>query len=156
MPENKPTSSAAFHHRHLPPPSPCSSPRSPAPPPPPHRPTRQVRVPRIHWSATSRRVLTMEWIEGVKLTDEAAMAARGLDIVDFVTVGIECTLRQLLEAGFFHAGAVCVGGGVECGGGWEVGRVVCMGFGGEGRKGVAWSGWRLHCTVLERPIRPHS
>lgn len=33
------------------------------------------------------------------------MGALGLDIVDFVTVGIECTLRQLLEAGFFHAGA---------------------------------------------------
>lgn len=33
------------------------------------------------------------------------MASLGLDIVDFVTVGIECTLRQLLEAGFFHAGA---------------------------------------------------
>ncbi len=32
------------------------------------------------------------------------MSALGLDIVDFVTVGIECTLRQLLEAGFFHAG----------------------------------------------------
>ena len=36
----------------------------------------------------------------------AAMSALGLDIVDFVTVGIECTLRQLLEAGFFHAGAL--------------------------------------------------
>ena len=45
----------------------------------------------------------MEWIEGVKLTDRPAMAAAGLDVVDFVTVGIECTLRQLLEAGFFHA-----------------------------------------------------
>lgn len=34
------------------------------------------------------------------------MASLGLDIVDFVTVGIECTLRQLLEHGFFHAGAL--------------------------------------------------
>lgn len=34
----------------------------------------------------------------------SAMARYGLDIVDFVTVGIECTLRQLLESGFFHAG----------------------------------------------------
>lgn len=63
----------------------------------------RVRVPKIKWDATSRRVLTMEWIDGVKLTDEKAMASLGLDIVDFVTVGIECTLRQLLEAGFFHA-----------------------------------------------------
>ncbi|PRW44567.1 putative aarF domain-containing kinase chloroplastic [Chlorella sorokiniana] len=63
----------------------------------------RVRVPQIKWEATSRRVITMEWIDGVKLTDEKAMSALGLDIVDFVTVGIECTLRQLLEAGFFHA-----------------------------------------------------
>ena len=63
----------------------------------------RVGVPGIKWEATSRRVLTMDWIEGVKLTDSAAMAAAGLDVVDFVTVGVECTLRQLLEAGFFHA-----------------------------------------------------
>jgi aarF domain-containing kinase len=59
----------------------------------------RVRAPSIKWEATSRRVLTMEWIEGVKLTDEKEMAAAGLNVVDFVKVGIECTLRQLLEAG---------------------------------------------------------
>ncbi len=45
----------------------------------------------------------MEWIDGVKLTNQEAMAAAGLDVVDFVDVGIECTLRQLLEHGYFHA-----------------------------------------------------
>jgi len=30
----------------------------------------RVRVPGIKWEATSRRVITMEWIDGVKLTDE--------------------------------------------------------------------------------------
>ena len=45
----------------------------------------------------------MEWIEGVKLTNKEGMAAAGLSITDFVNVGIECTLRQLLEAGYFHA-----------------------------------------------------
>jgi aarF domain-containing kinase len=58
-----------------------------------------VRTPTIVWSATSRRVLTMQWIDGVKLTDRATMEAKGLDVVDFVGVGIECTLRQLLEHG---------------------------------------------------------
>ncbi|EFJ48862.1 hypothetical protein VOLCADRAFT_117484, partial [Volvox carteri f. nagariensis] len=64
----------------------------------------RVRTPKIYWQYTSRRVLTMEWIEGVKLTNSPAMAAAGLDVVDFVDVGIECTLRQLLEHGYFHAG----------------------------------------------------
>lgn len=49
------------------------------------------------------RVLCMEWIDGVKLTDKAKMDAAGLEIIDFVDVGIECTLRQLLEHGYFHA-----------------------------------------------------
>ena len=45
----------------------------------------------------------MEWIDGVKLTNKPAMEAAGLSVVDFVDLGIECTLRQLLEHGFFHA-----------------------------------------------------
>jgi len=63
----------------------------------------RVRTPSIYWQYTARRVLTMEWIDGVKLTDNAAMKAAGLEVVDFVDVGIECTLRQLLEYGYFHA-----------------------------------------------------
>lgn len=45
----------------------------------------------------------MEWIEGVKLTNKEEMDAAGLVITDFVDIGIECTLRQLLEHGYFHA-----------------------------------------------------
>lgn len=63
----------------------------------------RIRTPKIYWEFTSRRVITMEWIDGVKLTDSVKMTANGLDVVDFVDVGIECTLRQLLESGFFHA-----------------------------------------------------
>merc|ERR1719498_102351 len=57
----------------------------------------RVRTPGVYWSHTGRRVITMEWIDGVKLTDNESMAAAGLEVVDFVNVGIECTLRQLLE-----------------------------------------------------------
>ena len=64
----------------------------------------RIRAPKIHWQFTSRRVLTMEWISGIKLTDKEAMADNGLDVVDFVTVGIECTMRQLLDHGYFHGG----------------------------------------------------
>lgn len=45
----------------------------------------------------------MEWIEGIKLTDVESMKAAGLQVTDFVDIGIECTLNQLLEHGFFHA-----------------------------------------------------
>ena len=60
---------------------------------PPHAPCCRVGTPSIYWDFTSRRVLTMEWIEGVKLTDKEGMRRLGLSVVDFVDVGIECTLR---------------------------------------------------------------
>jgi predicted unusual protein kinase regulating ubiquinone biosynthesis (AarF/ABC1/UbiB family) len=62
-----------------------------------------IYVPRIHWSYTSRRVLTMEWIDGVKLTHLDQLADAGLDGRNLVEIGVNCSLRQLLEHGFFHA-----------------------------------------------------
>ena len=51
----------------------------------------RVRVPAVHWGASARRVLTLEWVDGVKLTDEAGMAAAGLDVVDFGATCIQCS-----------------------------------------------------------------
>lgn len=41
----------------------------------------------------------MEWIEGVKLTDESGLHSYGMKAVDFVDLGVDCTMRQLLEHG---------------------------------------------------------
>jgi predicted unusual protein kinase regulating ubiquinone biosynthesis (AarF/ABC1/UbiB family) len=62
-----------------------------------------VYVPKIHWQYTSRRVLTMEWIEGTKLTDVQAIAEKGINATYLIEVGVQCSLHQLLEHGFFHA-----------------------------------------------------
>ena len=62
-----------------------------------------VKVPAIYWRYTSTRVLTMEWIDGIKLTDIEQVKAAGLDSDDLVTIGVSSGLRQLLEFGFFHA-----------------------------------------------------
>lgn len=63
----------------------------------------EIYVPKIYWDYTGKRVLTMEWIDGVKLTDVDAVQAQGIDATHLVEVGVECSLRQLLEHGFFHA-----------------------------------------------------
>lgn len=63
----------------------------------------EIYVPKIYWEYTGKRVLTMEWIEGTKLTDIEAVQAQGIDATHLVEVGVECSLRQLLEHGFFHA-----------------------------------------------------
>jgi predicted unusual protein kinase regulating ubiquinone biosynthesis (AarF/ABC1/UbiB family) len=68
-----------------------------------HAHNPRIAVPRIYHQATSRRVLTMEWIEGVKLTNLEAVRGIGVDPDDMVTVGVNCSLQQLLEHGFFHA-----------------------------------------------------
>lgn len=62
-----------------------------------------VRVPRIYLQYTERRVLTMEWIDGVKITSTEAIRAQGLEKSDFITIGFKFSLRQLLQGGFFHA-----------------------------------------------------
>jgi predicted unusual protein kinase regulating ubiquinone biosynthesis (AarF/ABC1/UbiB family) len=68
-----------------------------------HRHNPRIAVPAIYREATSRRVLTMEWINGVKLTNLEAVRAMGIDPDDMVEVGVSCSLQQLLEHGFFHA-----------------------------------------------------
>ena len=62
-----------------------------------------VYVPGIFWDYTSGKVLTMGWVEGTKLSELATIQKKGLKIVDFVNTGIQCSLRQLLEYGYFHA-----------------------------------------------------
>ena len=68
-----------------------------------HRQNPRIAVPTIHREVTSRRVLTMEWIDGVKLTNLEAVRELGIDPDDMVQVGVNCSLQQLLEHGFFHA-----------------------------------------------------
>lgn len=64
---------------------------------------QDIYVPRIYWQYTQRRVLTMEWITGTKLTQLQEIRAQGIDASYLVDLGVQCSLRQLLEHGFFHA-----------------------------------------------------
>jgi predicted unusual protein kinase regulating ubiquinone biosynthesis (AarF/ABC1/UbiB family) len=63
----------------------------------------EIYVPKIYWEYTGKRVLTMEWITGTKLTNIQEVQAKGINATHLVEVGVECSLRQLLENGFFHA-----------------------------------------------------
>eukprot|EP00850_Spirogloea_muscicola_P016873 SM000140S00622 [mRNA] locus=s140:349317:356585:+ [translate_table: standard] len=62
-----------------------------------------IMVPSIHWECTSAKVLTMEWVDGVKLSEQKQIEAQGLSVISLVDTGIQCSLRQLLEHGYFHA-----------------------------------------------------
>lgn len=62
-----------------------------------------VKVPQIYWNLTRKAVLTMEWIDGIKLTDESGLRSAYLNRRELIDQGLYCSLRQLLEVGFFHA-----------------------------------------------------
>ncbi|EEF38600.1 Ubiquinone biosynthesis protein coq-8, putative [Ricinus communis] len=62
-----------------------------------------ILVPDIYWDYTSGKILTMEWVNGVKLNEQNAIERQGLKVLDLVNTGIQCSLRQLLEYGYFHA-----------------------------------------------------
>jgi predicted unusual protein kinase regulating ubiquinone biosynthesis (AarF/ABC1/UbiB family) len=63
----------------------------------------QVKVPSIYWNYTSNHVLTLEWINGFKLTDTQNIQSVGLDPEAIIQTGVTTGLQQLLEHGFFHA-----------------------------------------------------
>ncbi|MDE1916381.1 MAG: 2-polyprenylphenol 6-hydroxylase [Sphingomonadales bacterium] len=61
------------------------------------------RVPTIDWDRTCGRVLTMEWIDGIKVSDHAALRAAGHDLPDLARRLVIAFLTQAIHAGYFHA-----------------------------------------------------
>ena len=62
-----------------------------------------VRVPRVVWTHTSRRVLTLEDVYAIKITDYQAITAAGVDRAEVARRLFEAYLRQIFRDGFFHA-----------------------------------------------------
>lgn len=62
-----------------------------------------VRVPQVIWSHTTKRVLTLEDVGGIKITDYAAMDAVGINRSEVAKRLLDTYLKQVFEDGFFHA-----------------------------------------------------
>lgn len=62
-----------------------------------------IHVPKIYWKATTSKVLTMEFIHGVKVTDLEAQGRQNISPAKVNRLLIKTYLKQLLEDGFFHA-----------------------------------------------------
>jgi ubiquinone biosynthesis protein len=61
------------------------------------------RVPRVDWARTSRRVLTLDWVDGIAISDIDALAKSGHDLEALGAVIIQSFLRHAMRDGFFHA-----------------------------------------------------
>jgi ubiquinone biosynthesis protein len=60
-------------------------------------------IPDIDWRRTARRVLTMEWLDGIKLNDRDALIEAGQDCKALAATLVRAFLRQAVVDGFFHA-----------------------------------------------------
>lgn len=61
-----------------------------------------VKIPWVRRDLSGPKVLTMEWIDGIRCTDVEAIKASGIDLSAFIRIGVVSGLRQLLEFGLFH------------------------------------------------------
>jgi ubiquinone biosynthesis protein len=60
------------------------------------------RVPRVDWRRTTRRVLTLERLTGIRMDDRGAMLAAGIDITIVLTRAAAIFFKQAFRDGFFH------------------------------------------------------
>jgi ubiquinone biosynthesis protein len=71
-----------------------------------------IYVPRIFKQATTERILTMEYIDGIKASDIDVLRDSGLNLKTIASRGAELTFNQIFEHGFFHAdphpGNICI------------------------------------------------
>ena len=89
------------------------------------------RVPRIEWDLTAAEVLTLEWIDGTKLSDLESLASKGFDLPKLGAIVIQSFLRHAMRDGFFHADMHQGNLFID-----REGRLVAVDFGIMGRLGL--------------------
>ncbi len=62
-----------------------------------------VRIPRVYWKYTTKRVLTLEFLEGTKISDIAKLEALGHDKKKITINLANAYLKMIFEDGFYHA-----------------------------------------------------
>ena len=60
-------------------------------------------VPQVHWDLCSRRVMVMERMRGVPISQRKTLEERGIDIPALARAGVEICFTQVFRDGFFHA-----------------------------------------------------
>jgi ubiquinone biosynthesis protein len=88
------------------------------------------RVPQVDWRRTARRVMTLEWIDGIPISDRAALESAGHDCHELGQTVLRSFLRHAMRDGFFHADMHQGNLFVD-----DTGTVVAVDFGIMGRLG---------------------
>jgi ubiquinone biosynthesis protein len=64
---------------------------------------KTVYIPKVHWDYTSKRVLTLEFIDGIKIDETEELIRRGCNRRKISTNIVRAYMKQIFEGGFFHA-----------------------------------------------------
>lgn len=64
---------------------------------------KKIRIPRVYWPFTTSKVLTLEYLEGIKITDFDEIAARGIDKRETIRILAEAYSQMFFVDGLFHA-----------------------------------------------------
>lgn len=64
---------------------------------------QRVAVPQVYWQYTTSKILTLEYLPGIKIDNRPALEASQIDTQAVIQLGITCYLKQLLEDGFFQS-----------------------------------------------------
>lgn len=64
---------------------------------------QDVYFPRVHWETTTKRVLTLERVRGIKIDNFAALDAAGIDRSGVAHRGADTVLKMIFRDGFYHA-----------------------------------------------------
>ena len=64
---------------------------------------KQIRIPGVIWELSTRRVLCLDYLPGIKINDREAMVEAGINPSDVAEIGAASYLKQLVRFGFFHA-----------------------------------------------------
>ncbi|WP_026475758.1 ABC1 kinase family protein [Alkaliphilus transvaalensis] len=63
---------------------------------------KQIVVPKVYWNYSTKRVLTLERIYGVKIMDTKTLKNKGWDLIKIANIGAEAFMKQVFIHGFFH------------------------------------------------------
>jgi predicted unusual protein kinase regulating ubiquinone biosynthesis (AarF/ABC1/UbiB family) len=63
----------------------------------------RIRSPQVYWQYTTRKILTLEYLPGIKIDDRKTLEATGINLDEIIQLGICSYLKQLLQDGFFQS-----------------------------------------------------
>ncbi len=64
---------------------------------------KRIFIPKVYWDFSTRHMITMDWIDGIKINDVEKLKSLGLNTSEICKAGGEMVFKMIFDHGFFHA-----------------------------------------------------